>query len=369
MQDVLKPWNFGQLNLATSGAPVGTTAPTTPFFFNQMPTGNLLIGDLLLTFSGNMSLTTGAAGTIVTDGEKLFITGIRIYSDMHMDLCSNVDGLSLFRINLFQYGSNIAATAISAATTGSPTYRFAVRYPFALQFGTRYYSRRPLDTILDVMKARLKIQVTVGNSTAFISGGTYSAGNENVQVCNMDIQGMIHDSPDEPADPTMALFPGYMKCIDVVNWPVSATQKAQAIPIPTGDGLITRILVSQRNTSTLAEVVDVMASTDTLELKILSESVTGKQLWAQIQDRNAGDYNITPPASWVCLPFDAEGSVNKFLDGRQIPNGNMFLYADVTTHANEGLIIFIEKLKPIPLKAERDYTIALRAKASAAAGR
>lgn len=366
MSSYLKPYYVGQLQIASSSATIGTSAPTSAFQYLQFPTGNLLVHDLLLSFWGNLNLTTASAGTIVTDGEKLFFNGIRVFSDMHGDLMQSLDLLSLFRINLFLYGGNVAATAISAATTGTPAFRVSVRLPFALRYGTRWESRRPNDTILDLIKSRLKIYVTTGDVTKFITGGTYTV--ETVQVANLDVDSKIFDNPPEPQDPSSSLFPGYMSTFDVVDYPVSATAKRTAIPIPTGDGLIEAIFISQRNLSTLAELTNIIGATDLVEVKVQTESIMTATPWAQLQDRNAQDFDITTPPGWACIRFNEEGTVNKMLDARGIANGTMFLYADVTTQTNGGLRVIVRKVKPIPGRAERDYMLAVRAQAAQAAG-
>lgn len=351
MARLQRPRYYGRTQIATASSTITTTQPGLSIITNGLPTGDMLSLGIQFRLWGNLNLDTASAGTLVTDGEKMFLRSLSIETDKHGIIAQGLDGISLADINQFEFGPTVAATAVSAATTGTPAYAASLRFPFQMQWGNAKRSIRPYDTALDMLLARMTIKAQLGIVTDFITGGTYTT--ETVQVANVDLDGQVVDNPvTAPAD--ASLLPQFQRSLDIIKVPITATATGYRISLPYGDRIYNRIYVMQRNTSTLARLATVITSTGLVGVAVNGTNIMDPTPLASIQDRNKADYGIaTMPSGVACLDFGQSDRIPDFLNVNTRQNGTLELVADVTSVSNGALYLGIDSIKPIPDQARR----------------
>lgn len=351
MARLQRPRYYGQTPIANASSTITTTQKAVSVITNGLPTGDLLMNNLAIRLSGNLNIATSSAGTLITDGEKVFLRSLSIETDKHGIIAQGLDGILLNDINLMEFGTAPAATAVSAATTGTPAFALNLKFPFALHWGNAKEGLRPYDTILDMLLARMTVKAQLGIVTDFISGGTYTT--EEVQVANIDMSGRIIDSPVvAPAD--QSLLPQFQRSLDVFKVPITATASGYRISLPYGDRIYNRIYVTQRSSSTLLRLSTVITSTALVGVAVNGTNIMDPTPLALIQDQNKSDYGIeTMPTGVAVIDFGTTNRIPDELNVNTRQNGTLELVADVTSVSNGSLYIAVDSLKPIPDQARR----------------
>lgn len=350
----LKKSNTIQRAIATSSAVYNSSQPTKASITTDFPTGNLSIFDLGLRWGGNLNLSTSSAGTIVTDGEKLHLRDIYLDTDQHGPIVSGgMDGLMLDRINRYRRGTAPQATTISAATTGTPAFSATAMIPFGDYGLYRHY-----DGIVYMGKSVMRLYAQMGINTDFISGGTYTT--EDIQVNTLDAWTNI------VLDPVPATYgsdgkivdlgedPLFVPAFDVIKQSVASTGTLQ-VSLPVRDRVYSRIYIFQRNSSTLAELSTVIVATANVSLVLNGQNWLGPNtLFQDIQAENKLiQAEESLPTGMAVIDFAKDGRINSMLSVIDKSNQQLYLNIDVTSVSNGAVWIVLESYKPIPNSARR----------------
>lgn len=323
----------------------------------RMRVGPYLYRSARLRVSGDLNLTTSAAGTIVVGGGLDFVKGVSFGTDKHNLIIDNVDGRGLARINHMKNNSSafLAASDISAATTGTPTFDYVVPLDFS-----DYGSIRPLDLAVQAITARPYLNVQYGSTLAnttqgpFITGGTYSAGNAPVRNLNQELEADLEVDPDLSKD-----APLFMPHLEVRRYAITQTTRGYAIQLPYNDRIYRRMWISQRNSSTLAELANTVMSTadsDRMTVKVNGYTWLDNVQCLAHQKRNALDLGITSmPTGWMLIDFaKKQAGGYKLSDSLSVVDANagtIELDIDVTSVSNGALWVYLESAKPMPAAA------------------
>lgn len=324
-----------QFEQLTGGA-ITATAPSAVQSGQGLPTGNMLLTDLLL--GSNQNLTIGTGTTPQTDGELLLVDSIYVDTDKHGPIIENVDGLGLSRMLQMIYGARPQTTAIAASTAN---YYSGWRIPMAIPENA--HALRPYDTVLDLNNARMTARVqynalgvalgTVGTAT---STPTVNWGGRLVYA------------------PTDEELPIYVPVFKLKKVAITATATGFQIPLDFGGLVYGAIGIAQRNNSTLAERTDVIAANAKIRVDVNGRDAVLPMEYRDLQTytKQANELETHPPA-WAFLDFYSQtGRVNDAIDtvGQQ---GNMNLCIDVTTQTNAAVWVYTWGFKPIPPTALR----------------
>ena len=359
-----RPLQYKSINntvIASSSSLITTSQPSVTNISNGMPVGDMEIYEMYLRAYGNLDITSSAAGTIVANGPENFLRSITFQTDKHGKLIDSLDGRGLYVINQYRTGTSGQRTAISAATTGTPSFETNLILPFATPSGLR-----PYDSILDVLKARPTLITQYGVVADFISGGTNSVldvGNLSQELDARILNGPIVE-PSAAQGAPLAETPEWMPHIEMFRYTVAASATGLRIPLPYGDRIYRRIYISQRNSSTFAEVSNIVASTANVGIEVNSFPWGDRVQNATLQAANKQNFQAeTLPTGWTVLDFDETNRYADMLSVIDRNNGTANLIIDVTTQTNAQLWVYLESFKPIPDAALRDSQLALRSAA------
>jgi len=324
-----------QFEQLTGGA-ITATAPAAVQSGQGLPTGNMLLTDLLL--GSNQNLTIGTGTTPQTDGEMLLVDSIYVDTDKHGPIVENVDGLGLSRMLQAIYGTRPQTTAIAAATGN---YYSGWRIPLAIPENA--HALRPYDTALDLNNARMTARVQYnGLGTALGSVGTATS----TPTVNWGGRLVYAPTDDE--------LPIYVPVFKLKKVAITASASGFQIPLDFGGLVYGLIGIAQRNSSTLAERTDVLAANAKIRVDVNGRDAVLPMEYRDIQAMFKPQCELeTHPASWAFLDFYSQsGRIADAIDtvGQQ---GNMNLYLDVTTQTNAAIWVYTWGFKPIPPTALR----------------
>lgn len=358
------------LTLAQKQPGTYTAAAPAPIIMDDgLPVGDLAYYEAFLRLYGTLGVQGGSGGTVVTNGQEMSLLGLTLETDKHGKLIDNVDGLGLYRLNQFIYGRDGQRTV---SFTASADGAFTTSYVLPLADPD---SLRPYDTLLDVLKARPKITLNMDNPNNMISGGTYSSGLQ-VTGFTADLSGRILNGPivepgakDGAGRSLTPETPTFMRCFDLKKVSITATATGYEIPMPYGDRIYRRIWISQRNSSSYAELSTVITATARVGF-----NVNGFDWGKSLPLKTLQDYNSqrllkgaqTMPTGWACLDFADTGRYTDALSTLDRNAGTAKIVADVTSVSNGALWIYTESYKPIPDAALRASQLAIRQAATAA---
>lgn len=319
-----------------TGAAITSSAPAAVQSGQGLPTGNMLLSDLLLGV--NQSLTIGTGTTPQTDGELLLMDSVYVDTDKHGPIVENVDGLGLSRMLQFIYGTRPQTTAV-AATTGN--YYSGYRIPLAIPENA--HALRPYDSILDLNNARMTARVQFNDLGKAL--GTVGTATSTPTVV---WSGRLQYAPSDEE------LPKYVPVFKLKKVTISATQTGMQIPLDFGGLVYLGLGIAQRNSSTLAERTDVITPSAKIRLDVNGRDALLPMSLRDIQAMFKLQTELeTHPPAWAFLDFYSQtGRITDCIDtvGQQ---GNMNLYVDVTTGTNTALWIYTWGLKPIPPTALR----------------
>lgn len=324
-----------QFEQLTGGA-ITATAPAAVQSGQGLPTGNMLLTDLIL--GSNQNLTIGTGTTPATDGELLLVDSVYVDTDKHGPIIENVDGLGLSRMLQLIYGSRPQTTAI-AATTGN--YYSGFRIPMAIPENAN--ALRPYDTALDLNNARMTARVQY--NALGVALGTVGTATSTPTV---NWGGRILYAPTDEE------LPIYVPVFKLKKVPITATATGFQIPLDFGGLVYAAVGIAQRNSSTLAERTDVIAANAKIRVDVNGRDAVLPMEFRDLQayTKQSNELETHPPA-WAFLDFYSQtGRVNDAIDtvGQQ---GNMNLLIDVTTQTNAAVWVYTWGFKPIPPTALR----------------
>lgn len=340
-------------SLATSASTIAAAASVSTKLSQGFPTGNALLHALKLRWSGNLNLTTSGAGTVVTDGGLINIRQIFLSTPQHGVIINGLDGLTLKNTEYFRNGVYPKAADITAATTGTPTFDYALDLHFRDRFAAR-----PEDTSLDMFQVSyMELVVNNGGASDYISGGTYSA--ETIQNLALEMHAVIDPGPIQATD--VPIFKPYM---DILKIPVNQTQTQFQILLPYGGRIIKRYYIQQRNGSTLAPLANTIVGAndqDRMSFVVGGYNWYNRIEWLALQDENQAEFSLSGvvPTGMAALnwaPKDANGYVASDMLGLNSPQGGSpqtEIDIDVTSVSNGQLWVATEGLTPIPIDAQR----------------
>lgn len=336
-----------------AAASIGLTQAAPLVISDGLPTGDEAIYTLHFRLRGALDLTTASAGSAVTNGVQVFVRNISIETDKHGIIMDNMDGLSMYRFNQIDMGTLPDELQVTTMTTGTPALDWTFRVPFGDPRFLRSY-----DTILDMLKARMTVKVTLGIVTDMVSGGTYT-GTFVVTTPSIDVWADVIRNPNpvtgniNGVDFTSEL-PIMQRSIEVRKFDVSSTSTGYKFPLPFGDRIYRRIILQQRNSSTLAELSTVITATQNVGIEINGFPWVQSIPWGALNARNKQDFQMeTLPAGIAVFNFDQEGRIGDMLNTLSQDQGTMNLVADVTSVSNGQLWAILDCLKPIPPAARR----------------
>jgi len=370
-----RPLQYRSVNntsIATSAGPIAATGNLSPFTITQgMPTGDLMVYEWYLRFYGTHVLTTSAAGTVTANGSEIFIRQITLASDKHSTIVDQVDGLGLFRINQFRYGTApYNVTAATASTSAGQNIETNLVLSMSIGSSLPTYIR-PYDSILDLSRSRPYVVVQTGSPAGdIITGGTNSVN--TVGPFSLEIDARVLNGPIiEPGDPLGRTpeTPEWMPHLQLIRYTITAAGNSIRIPLPYGDRIYRRVYISQRTSTTFAEANNTMiAGTGLVGIEVNSFPWADRMQNATLQAYNKLNFQTeTLPAGWTTLDFDETGRYADFLSVLDKNNGTCNLIVDVLAPANPSLYIYLESYKPIPDGALRSSQLAARQAAAAQA--
>ncbi len=238
-------------------------------------------------------------------------------------------------------------------TTGTPALDWTFRIPFADKNFLRSY-----DTLLDMLKSRMTIKVTLGIVTDMVSGGTYT-GTFVVTTPSVDIWADIIRNPNPASGQVNGVqitseLPIMQRSIEVRKFDVTSTSTGFKFPLPFGDRIYRRIILQQRNSSSLAELSTVITATQNVGIEINGFPWVQTIPWGALNARNKQDYQMeTLPTGIAVMEFSPEQRIGDMLNTLSQDQGTMNLVADVTSVSNGSLWAILDCLKPIPPQARR----------------
>ncbi len=331
-------------NTDIAATAITTTQPSPTVVQTGFPVGDILYKRLLLRYSGSLSITSSAPGTVVTRGGLQFIRAITLETDKHNRLVDGMDGIMIHVMQTVKSRARPVNTDISATTTGSPTFEYAIEIPFIDSDAAR-----PEDVSLDLFGARPTLTTQVGVVADFVSGGTNSV----LSVASYKQE--IHVEMDPGPVDIAADGPLLQPYLGVYKYPVTSTARATQVGIPYGDRVYKRIFICQRNGSTLAELNNTILGAndnDRLSLKINGFPWIDNIEWLALQDQNASDYELAAMSTGVGVldfcPRRARGYMHS--DALNVINnavGTAELLLDATTVTNGQLWLGWDAMKPI----------------------
>lgn len=324
-----------QFEQLTGGA-ITATAPAAVQSGQGLPTGNMLLTDLVL--GSNQNLTIGTGTTPQTDGELLLVDSVYVDTDKHGPIIENVDGLGLSRMLQLIYGARPQTTAIAASTAN---YYSGWRIPMAIPENA--HALRPYDTALDLNNARMTARVQY--NALGVALGTVGTATSTPTV---NWGGRLLYAPTDEE------LPIYVPVFKLKKVAITATTTGFQIPLDFGGLVYGAIGIAQRNSSTLAERTDVIAANAKIRVDVNGRDAVLPMEYRDLQayTKQANELETHPPA-WAFLDFYSQtGRVNDAIDtvGQQ---GNMNLYIDVTTQTNAAVWVYTWGFKPIPPTALR----------------
>lgn len=331
-----------------------TTAQVSPLVLSDgLPTGDEAIYTLHARIRGTLDLTTSSAGSAVTNGVQVFVRSVKVETDKHGIIMDNIDGLALYRFNQIDLGTLPDDLQVTTMTTGTPAFDWSFRIPFADPRFLRSY-----DTLLDMIKSRMTVTVTLGIVTDMVSGGTYT-GTFDVNSPTLDVWGDIVRNPNPLSGQVNGVnftseLPIMQRSIEVRKFDVTSTSTGFRFPLPFGDRIYRRIILQQRNSSTLAELATVVTATQNVGIEINGFPWVQSIPWGDLNSRNKQDYQIeTLPTGIAVMEFSPEQRIGDMLNTLSTDQGTMNLVADVTSVSNGQLWVIMDCLKPIPPQAQR----------------
>ena len=333
-------------NTVISSATATSVTPSLQVRDQNFPSGDLAIESLTLRYDANIGGT--ATPTRVTNGQIFWLNALTVETDKHGKLVDAVDGLMLYNMNLYEYGTAGQTTALTATPADSDTPSCSWKVPFSLFKGLR-----PYDTHLDMARARMKVSYQYGAGTNL---WTQAGGSPVIDDLTHSIEAKILPGPLKVEPASESELPTYVKCLEQKSDPISATETRRQIALPFGDAIWRRLFISQRNTSSKIEMSNVISPTAEVSLYINNTPIVDRRLWRDIQAENKLQYGIeTLPTGVAVLDFDADSQerIADMLWALTLEAGNMYLYIDVTTQTNASLLLGFDRLKPIPAAALR----------------
>lgn len=344
--------NVDRVNVLSS--PGSATAPALQVRDQNFPSGDVALRALTVRYDATISGTS--TPTRVTNGHIFYLNAITVETDKHGKIVDAVDGLLLYTMNQFDFGTTGQATALTAtpADTDTPSASWIV--PFSLYKGVR-----PYDTNLDMAKARMKVSTQYGAVTNL---WTQSGGSPLVVTNAQSIEAkilpgplVVKDGDGGPGSLSELPAPQFgLRTIEQSIVPITATATRFQIALPFGDRIWRRIFITQRNLSTKVEMSNVIAATAEVSLYVNNVPVVDRRLFRDIQAENKLAYGLeTLPTGVGVLDFDADmqEKMHDMLWTLDLNSGNMYLYIDVTTQTNASLLLGFDCIKPIPPAALR----------------
>lgn len=330
-----------QFEQLTGGA-ITTSAPGDVVSGQGMPTGNMTLSNLHLGVNHNLTIGTGL--TPLTDGEIILVKSIFVNSDKHGTIVENLDGLLLHRMLQYIYGTRPQTTAYAAA---SANYFTGWDIPLAIPENAHAF--RPYDSVLDLASARLDTRVSFNTQTqALGTPGTASS------IPTVTWSGHLNYAPKESANPLESELPLFTPVFKQRVVPISATTNQLTIPLDYSGLIYLGIGLHQRNSSTFAEVTDILVPGAKVRLE-----VNGVDRVLPMEVRDLGSVAKTQcevessTAAFTFLDFFSKtGMITDAINtiGTQ---GSVNLYADVVTSANRELRVGVWGLKPLNDNAKR----------------
>lgn len=231
------------------------SASTQEFRITQgFPQG--LLRELALRF---YTATTISGGSNVAGGELGFIRQVFLSTTLHGMIVEGVDGLGLYRIAQMIGGvAPVSANAATRATAYLPL--------FLGHLGNRMYPGARLnDMALWCRKALVECRGTIGVLTDLVSGGTPSI------TASVRLSAEFDPTPNPANASAGGDAPSWKPYYQRLQFPGAGLTAGAAyndLLLPVGQGRkLLALLWSERNSSTLAEVTDVL-TVDTSKLSI-----------------------------------------------------------------------------------------------------
>lgn len=343
--------NVDQVTIISSSGQA--TAPAVQVRDQNFPTGDVAIEALHIRYDAAISGTS--TPTRITNGHLFWLNSITVQTDKHGKIVDSVDGLLLYIRNFFDYGTAPLNTALSSTPADTDTPAASWIVPFAL-----FHGLRPYDTHLDMQVSRMKVFTTYGQPCG-TSGNlfTQAGGSPLAKSLVQSIEAKVLPGPlatGAGADGGGSELPVYLSTFEQMLIPITASQNRFQIALPFGDRIYRRIFITQRNTSDKTEMSNVIAATANISLYINNIPIVDQRRFNDIQSANKLEYSIETLPTGVCvLDFDSvfEERFNDMLFALTLNSGSMYLYIDVTTQTNGGVLLGLDCLKPIPPAAQR----------------
>lgn len=323
-------------------------------FSDGFVSGDLLMRCLRIRISGTQTITSSSAGTPNPVGPLQFLRAITIKTDKHNNLVDNVDGLGLYRIAQFMKGGNTVPelTPIASASTGTPTFAATIEIPFyapgmakgmggGVDFGD--------ESRLDMSRARLTGLITGGAATDIQPDGTNSANSTAASV-------EVSQFAEYPVSGKVALAhkPNSILSIELIKVDITATKTGWTYDLPYGDRIYRYVAISQRNSSTLAEIATVITKAAMVGLTVNNVPFINDISAGQLMAENKEDFGLTTmPTGWIVLDMMKSGKKSEGLNTISTAQGKLTLKADVTSVTNGALWLYLVSFKDIPEPAVR----------------
>lgn len=349
----LKKMFVSNTGLASSGAPIAAGGNISPKISQGFPTGDALLHNLRLRYSGNLNLSTSSAGTIIPRGGLQNIRSLWLSTPQHGTLVNGLDGLALHTIEYYRKDVRPTNTDIASAGTGTPTFDYQIPLSFR-----DTEAIRPENTSIDLFRVSyMELIMNCGGGTDFILNGTYTT--ETLQVLNAELHATVDPGPVGSGD-----VPVFKPYLDVLRIPVNQTQTAFQIIMPYGGRLVKRYYIHQRNGSTLGELANTIVGAndqDRISFLVGGYAWISRLEWLALQQENLNEFTLsggiaTGMGVMNFCPKDSGGFDPSELLGLNSQNGSTpqtEIDVDVTTVTNGQLWVYTEAMTPIPTDAQR----------------
>lgn len=287
----------------------GSAAYTGPAIMGTAwPVGDTLVRDLVLRWSGTVTVTLGGGAlSVVKQQVARLLAGITFGTDKHKAIVDQgMDGLSLLRMLAIAAKKDPYYVDIPSTASGPTPFECTFRIPFLDAQGARGWDS-VIDLLISQPYLRHNYNAVGPNTIGTITGGTGSSivlSNLTMEASLQKYDGPFVDSNGAPAFPSVA--PSLMPYWGLVPNAITATQSQAQFDVLYGDRIIKRLFIFSRDSVTNAERSDIIGQSDndrvslTLNGVPILDNVQVRQLMAE----NVQDYApATVPAGTLVLDW------------------------------------------------------------------
>lgn len=318
-------------------SPQAASAPIPQFALDtNFPAGNIIYKRLLIRISGALSITLATGNTFTAKANCVarLIQSLTLRFANLDYVVNGLDGITLLRV----LNNQLRRMMFTQDPVNIPAGGSNANMPFELVLEIPFqdpHLQRPEDTGIDRLVSGVpSLVINWVNNPASVFGTASGTGNTfNIANLNIKTDVEVVDPPNGYAG--LPLFKPYY---DIKQVPITQTAMSFPISLPFHDRRYGSILISQRDSVSLAELADTIVGvndTDRLFIALNNDFLWNAENWLLEEHRQrAANGNAVMPAGCLSMDFmrlQANGKrIGDSIDVETQESGNLILSADVT---------------------------------------